>query len=103
MEYLESLGLADTYRPRLVYGESVSQVTHFVISGNAELGIGKPASVQGGCLAPARDGNYSAIRQQAVVLARTEYPQAAADFLDFLKQPEIRGIIVDDGYLTESQ
>lgn len=100
-EYLENKGLWGEFAPRIVRGENVAQATHFVISGNATFGLGQKQSDEITCVwYPART-EYSPIRQQAVVLARTPHADAAVYFLGFLQQEVSRGIIADDGYLTE--
>ncbi len=105
MEVLEALGLADTVQPRLVRGDSIAQTFQFVATGNAEAGFVALAQLR------AWDGDSGAswvvpaslhqpIDQQAILLARSEYPEAARAWLDFLVSNEAREIIEKDGYDT---
>lgn len=105
MEVLGALGLTDTIQGRLVRGDSIAQTFQFVATGNAEAGFVALAQLR------AWDGESGAswvvpaslhqpIDQQAILLARTEHPEAARAWLDFLISDEAREIIEKDGYDT---
>lgn len=102
-EYLENAGLWGEFTPRLVTGENVAQALHFVASGNATFGLAHSGHVKVTCAWYPSRSDYSPIRQQAVVLKRTRYSDAAVSFLAFLQQPKSRSIIAADGYLTDEQ
>lgn len=81
-------------------GESVGQVYQFVASGAADIGF-----VAGSQVGAAAEGSwravspesYSPIVQEAVILARSRHPAAAA-FLTYLGSPAVRSRIRDGGY-----
>lgn len=91
-------------QPRLVYGESISQVNQYVLSGAAEVGITAKSVV----LDPSLKGRgrwidlpppgYSLIAQGVVVLKRTSQAKAAAQFVQFLQSPTARRILQQYGY-----
>jgi molybdate transport system substrate-binding protein len=93
---LRSAKLYDQLRPKLVFGENISQAAQFVQSGNAQLGILAQSLV----LAPAMHDKgswwelpsdiYPPIDQAVVLLKSAEHVQAARAFLAFLKTPAAR-------------
>ena len=100
---LGAMGLLGELQPRIVTGQSVGQVHHFVRTGNAEIGFVALAQVtQGGRAVHGSywevpDSFYDPIAQQAVLL--TDKPSARA-FLDFLKSERARETIRQHGYGT---
>jgi len=105
MEVLDALDLKDTVLPRLVRGDSIAQTFQFVATGNAEAGFVALAQLR------AWDGASGAnwvvpaslhqpIDQQAILLARSKFPEAARAWLEFLGSEEARAIIEKDGYDT---
>jgi molybdate transport system substrate-binding protein len=101
---LENLGLWEELEPRLVIGQSVGQAWQFVASGNAEAGFVAHPQV----LAVAgMDGRWwkidpplhEPILQQAVALENAACPDAAQEFLAFLKSRRAQMIMVRCGYL----
>ncbi len=98
---LQSLGLWQTIRHRVVRGENVNQAFHFVMSGNAELGfvarsqLSKLTERTQGSLWLIDPSLYPKIEQQAVLLTNDE---AAQQFTDFIKSTEGRTIIKRHGY-----
>lgn len=101
---LVALGVWETVRPRLVFGENVAQTLQFVATGNATLGFVAAAQVGDADLPAATcvwrvPADYHApIEQQAVLLTRAADNNAAIAFLDFLKSEEARAMIRDFGY-----
>lgn len=101
IETLKALGVYDALQPRIVQGSSIAQAYAFVDTRNAELGF-----VALSQLAGKSDGSrwlvpqslYRPIRQDAVLLAKGRDSEAARSFLDFLKGPEARDVIVRFGY-----
>ena len=88
---------------RIVRGKSIGQTYGQIASGAAELGFVALAQVQtaGGIagshwLVP--QNLYAPIGQSAVLLKRAAQPDAARDFLDWLRNPEARAVIEQAGY-----
>ena len=104
MAVLDKLGVTAAVTPKIVTGENITQTQQFVDSGSAELGfvaasqvVGKPAMQV--WFAPQED--YSAIKQNAVLLKTGAGNQAAKDFLDYLKSDEAVAVIKASGYTLE--
>ncbi len=101
---LEKLGLWADAQPKLVIGESISQATQFVSTGNADAGFVALSVV----LAPKLKGKghyvaipaplYGPLDQGAVVTAQGAGNPAAGQFVAFLRGPEARGILASFGY-----
>ena len=100
-ETLQSLGLWDQLKSRLVHGENIGQAYQFVHSGNAELGFAAWSQlVQHDNLAEISwwrvpESLHAPVVQQLVLLE--EHPLALA-FLTYLQGEEARTIIQDSGY-----
>lgn len=91
---------------KLVTGENISQTYHFVVSGNAELGLVALSQVikegkvpEGAWVVP--KSYYSPIRQDAVLLAHGQANAAAKALLAFLKNEPATTIIRQFGYDVE--
>jgi molybdate transport system substrate-binding protein len=104
MEFLQAANLWDTVQTNLVFGENIAQSLHFVVSGNASLGLiarsqaidkRLPAST---CqwLVPAT--MHSPLEHQAILLRRAEKNAVAAEFLGFLRGSAARQIVSEHGY-----
>jgi molybdate transport system substrate-binding protein len=101
-EALQSLGLWDLAKPRLVLGENIAQTAQFVATGSAEAGIIALSLA----LAPdlARAGNHVALpeslhtplRQRMVLTTRAG--DTAAMFYRYLQQPAARDILKKYGF-----
>ena len=104
METLQVLGLSKAIEPKLVQGENISQAFQFVASGNAALGFVAMSQVlEGGKLksgsawiVPAQF--YSAIRQDAIMLAQGKGKPAAEAFTKYLKSDKAKNVILSCGY-----
>ncbi len=101
---LEALGLTAAVTPKIVTGENIAQTLQFVESGSAELGfvalsqvIGKPAAQ----VWTVPQGEYPAIRQNAVLLKTGEANEAARAFLDYLGSEPAIAVIKAAGYELE--
>ncbi|ANM32285.1 hypothetical protein ABI59_15360 [Acidobacteria bacterium Mor1] len=108
-ETMQSLGVLESLRPRLVRGENIAQAYALVASGNAELGFvaqaqlgqgdgGLGRSGAGGTRWPVPAALHQPIRQDAVLLKRATDAEAAAAFLVFLRSEEARSRIAALGY-----
>lgn len=102
---LTKLGLLDAVKPRLVYGENISQTAQFVQSGAADIGILALSLAQAPVLAQAGRSfelpldAYPPLEQGAVLLNRARQNEAARAFADFLKGPEGRAVLARYGFL----
>jgi molybdate transport system substrate-binding protein len=100
-DVLQHLQLWDRLAPKLVRGEDIGQVFHFVSTGNAELGFVALSQIAGKA-----DGSrwvvptnlYAPIEQQAVLLLPGKDAPAARAFLEFLKGGATRALIEAAGY-----
>ncbi len=95
---LERLGLWRGLKGKLVLGQDVGQVAHFVDSGAAELGFVALSQVEDrpGRYWVVSRSLYEPIRQDAVVLADAD-PRAAS-FVEYVRSPEGRRILRRAGY-----
>jgi molybdate transport system substrate-binding protein len=104
---LQNAGLYDQLKPKLVFGENISQAAQFVQSGSAQAGLIalslalSPATKNGKRwdIPPDR---YPSIEQAAVVLKSSPNKQAALAFLVFLKTPPARATFERYGYAAPS-
>lgn len=106
VETLKSLKLYEALQPKLVEGATITQAYQFVETGNAEIGFvalsqlsGNPGGSQ--WLVPQE--LYNPIRQDAVLLKSAAGNEAASGFMDFLKSPESRAIVLKYGYVLDRQ
>jgi molybdate transport system substrate-binding protein len=104
-EVLQSAGLWDSAQPKLVLGESIAQVTQFVLTGSAQAGFtalslltGNTASGVGRHLALPE--NLHAPLQQRMVLLKRAGPVAAA-FHQHLQSAEAKAILRRYGFATD--
>ena len=107
-EILQYYGLWHHLQKKVVFGASVAQALQFVVSGNADLGILALAQARAPAL---RDiGVYCVIdprihaplRQGALVLRAASHPEAARQFVAFLRTPIARRILNEYGFQTGS-
>jgi molybdate transport system substrate-binding protein len=100
---LQKAGVYESVKPKLVYGENISQAAQFVQSGNAQAGIvAKSLAVS-----PAmRDGKrweipldmHPALEQGAIVLKDAKNKDAARAFLEFVKSAAGLTILAKYGF-----
>jgi len=101
---LQTLGLWQAVKGRIVQGENIGQTFQFVYSQNAQLGFVALSQV----LDPKINGMgsrwdvpahlYNPLRQQAVLLVKGQNNKAANSFFDYVKGPKARKIIERFGY-----
>jgi molybdate transport system substrate-binding protein len=100
---LETQGLWQTIKPKIVQGENIGQAFQFVSSGNAELGfvalaqISQPGQPIHGSWWLVPQSLYTPIAQQAVLLKDNE---AARAFMAFIKSDKSLALIRSFGYGT---
>jgi len=103
---LKKLGLDDEAKPKVVYGENISQVGQYVVTGAVDLGFA-PLSIAG---APAMKGKgkfvavdpklYEALPQAVVVTryGKDNNATSSQKLVDFLFSPKAREILGRYGY-----
>lgn len=102
--FLKSRKLLDQVQPKIVYGESISQVNQYVLSGAAEVGftaksvVLDPSLTKRGHWVDLPTTGYSPIAQGVVVLKRTTQVKSAQQFVAFLRSPAARRILQQFGY-----
>src|SRR5580700_10052650 len=101
---LQSLGIYDAVKDKLVMGENISQTFQLAQSGAAEVGIvalslaiAPGAAAQGRYWEVPRDA-YPRIRQGGAILKWTKNPEAAQALRAFLLAPEGRAILKRYGF-----
>lgn len=101
-EALQSLGLWDQLRARLVLGENVSQATQFVASGAAQAGITSLSMVRAPQVAALTrhqllsESLHAPLLQRLVVLKHAGVE--ATQFAEFFGQPEVRELLQRNGF-----
>lgn len=96
--------LYDKVAGKLVTGESITQASQFIASGNAEIGFTAKSIVISdamkgkGSWVEVRKGDYPLIRQAAVLL---KGDQAAREFYEFLFSKEAKRVFERFGYVVE--
>ena len=101
VEAMRSLKLYEALRPKIVYGQNISQAFQFVETGNAEIGfvaLGQLAQIKTGSRWLVPQELYQPIRQDAVLLKAGETNPAATAFLEFLTGEVAAAIIEKYGY-----
>ncbi|HLH09264.1 MAG TPA: molybdate ABC transporter substrate-binding protein [Terriglobales bacterium] len=96
--------LYEKVKDKLVLGENISQTFELVNSGNADIGIVALSLVMApkmkgiGHYALVSAGDYSPIRQGAIILKSSQNKAAAERFLTFFLRPEIRDLMKQYGF-----
>lgn len=98
---LEKCGLLTTIKPRLVYGQTVSQAFQYAETGNTEfafvpLAAGLSESGHRGVYLPVSEA--PPILQNGCLLKSSQQSPAAREFIDFLNGPAAAGIKKSFGY-----
>jgi len=102
---LQKAAIYNQVKSKLVFGENISQAAQFVQSGNAQVGILAlslsiaPAMQRGERFLIPADA-HPPLEQAVVVLSSSRNKAAAASFLDFVKCPEGKAILVKYGFTT---
>jgi molybdate transport system substrate-binding protein len=108
-EALQSLGLWQEIRGKLVFGENITQTAQFVETGNADVGLValslvlSPKLKNRGRWIPVPDELYTPIAQGAVLTRRGVKNPAAIRYLNFLRGDEAQKILQRFGYRTPSE
>jgi molybdate transport system substrate-binding protein len=101
---LKHAGLYDRLSDRVVLGENVGQAAQFVESGNAQAGFVALAHA----VAPSMRGKgkywivpaegYPPLAQGVIVVSHSPRKQEAAEFLAYIKTPEIKAVLRRYGF-----
>lgn len=103
-DVLKHLQLWDSVYRRMVFGENIAQVLQFTATGNATLGFIARSQAMQTALPPATcswrvpESMHAPIEQQLVLLSRAAGSAAAKNFVEFMRSPSAREIIVARGY-----
>ncbi len=99
---LESLKLYEAVSTKLVLGEDVRQVLHFVESGEAQAGIvystDAAAAPKVVVVAEAPPGSHQPVTYPVAVIKGTKHTKEAAAFVDFLLAPSARAVLKKYGF-----
>ncbi|WP_252178483.1 molybdate ABC transporter substrate-binding protein [Endozoicomonas sp. 4G] len=98
---LEKLGLWKSYQGRLVQGANIQQTWQFVASGNVKVGLVALSQLSGKELQRITyipDRLYDPIRQDMVILKRTDHSEAAQAFSTFVLSAPSQNYIAEHGY-----
>ncbi|HVJ05662.1 MAG TPA: molybdate ABC transporter substrate-binding protein [Candidatus Saccharimonadales bacterium] len=104
VEALKKEGLYDQLQSKLVMGENISQAAQFVQSGNADAGIIaislalSPAMKSAGRYSEIPASDYAPLEQAAVVLKNAKDKATAAQFLEYIRRPEIVQLLSQYGF-----
>ena len=103
-EALQSLGVWDSVRDKVVMGQNVGQVYALIATGNAQAGFVALSQLISGDQAPGiaylpvPRKLHAPIYQDAVLLRHGRQNMAAIDFLAFLQSSDARDAISSNGY-----
>lgn len=103
VEVLQGLGVLEQVSPRLVRGENIGQTHHFVVSGNAELGLVALSQLERpsqGSMWEVPESAHGPIEQQLVRLTDN---RVALAFLAYLERPAVRAKLAGFGYRLPEQ
>jgi molybdate transport system substrate-binding protein len=106
-ETLQSLGLWDALKSKIVMGQNIGQTHSMVSTGNAELGFVALSALVGpraqdkGSRWEVPQKLFSPIKQDAILLNAGRENAAAAAFLKFLRSPDALALIDRYGYGTD--
>jgi molybdate transport system substrate-binding protein len=101
-EALQHVGIWDQIRPKLVYGENISQAAQFAISGSTQGGIIAlslalaPAVASKGRFELIPENWHQPLKQRMVVMKGA--PPAARSFYEFVSSPQAQAIMVRYGF-----
>lgn len=106
-EVLLSLSVLDSVKPKLVFGESISQVNQFVMSTSADLGFTSLSSVKApetqnlGNWTRIEEGLYTPISQAAIAVKASNSESSsikATAFIAYLSSTRAQEILLKHGY-----
>jgi molybdate transport system substrate-binding protein len=100
---MQKAGIYDQVKPKLVYGDNISQAAQFVQSGSAQSGI---VALSLAISTAMKDGKrwdipedmHPPIEQAAILMKNAKNKEAARAFLDFVKTDESRATLTKYGF-----
>src|SRR5437879_3288992 len=100
---LQKAGIYEQVKPKLVYGENISQAAQFVQSGNAQAGIVALSLAVSPAMRVGKRWEipvemHPALEQGAIVLKDAKNKDAARAFLDFVKNATGRATLAKYGF-----
>lgn len=104
---LQKAGLYEQLKPKLVFGENISQAAQFAQSGNAQVGmialsLALSESMKNGERWPVPADYYPPLEQAAVLLKAAANKPQSVGFLDFVKSGAGRVILARYGFTLPS-
>ena len=102
---MRKVGVWDTLRPKLVYGENVRQTLQFIQVGAVDAGIValSVANVPEIAWTPIDPGLHAPLNQAAAVVTRSRRPDVARAFIRFVVGPEARPTMKKYGFLLPGE
>lgn len=104
---LQRLGLWQAVAPKLVYGEDVRQVLHYVAAAEVDAGIvyatDAASTPRVTVVAPAPKGSHPPVLYVAGVVAASRHPQLARAFVEFLAGEQGQAIFARFGFVPVVQ
>lgn len=102
---LKKLDVWENVQKQLVTGNSIQQTWQFVASGNIQLGLVARAQLtdpkyQNAQIIKIPQDLYNPIRQELVILKRSQQPKVAREFVDFVLSEKSQKYIGSQGYQT---
>jgi molybdate transport system substrate-binding protein len=104
-EALESVGVWEKVKPKLVYGENIRHTLQFIETGAVEAGIValSVAGVPDVRYVPIDPKLHKPLNQVAAVVKRSARPELGLAFIQFLNGPEGRPIMKRYGFLLPGE
>lgn len=106
LKAMKKAGVHDDVEAKLVYGENISQVSQYVLTGNADVGfnaksiVASPDMKGRGSWIEVDPALYDKITQKMVMTKAgyRDHPKQSAAFLEFMLSPAGRAILAAHGY-----
>lgn len=102
MEALKAKGLWERVKPKLVYGENITQTLNYIQTGDAGAGIIalSIAGVPGISYTRIAPALYSPIEQTLAIVKGTKNEGASREFIKYLKGPEGKAVLEKYGFMV---
>jgi len=98
IQALKAMELYEEVKPKLVFGENISQTLQFVQAGAAGLGLVARSYVINDIHWEIDSYLHKPVNQKVVILKQTRHLNIAREFLQFIQSPAMQKIITMDGY-----
>ncbi|MBI3942912.1 MAG: molybdate ABC transporter substrate-binding protein [Chloroflexi bacterium] len=105
MQALQTEGIWEQIKPRLVYGENIQQTLQYIQTGNAEVGIValSVANVPEISWTPIDGKLHQPLNQALAVIKDSQHEAAARNFVTFVNGPQGRAIMKKYGFLLPGE